>query len=152
MLSSLRALGAARAIAWLVVGYVVAGGVSAWLLLWVIPAGPVPINVRWKADVTDARRAELEREFHLTEGHPTEGATGSTWAYLLTVPSTESIRGIVQHPSVDDTAHINRVRFRPEFAYDRTRRVIFYTGILAALGALATLFWAASRHGSRTSL
>ena len=152
MLSSLRALGVARAIAWFVVGFVVAGGVAAWLLLLAMPVGSVPINVRWKADVTDARRVDLEREFHLTEGHPTEGTTGTTWAYRLTEPSTEGIRGIVQHPAVDDTAHINRVWFRPEFANDRTRRVIFYTGILASLGALATLCWAASRHRSRTSL
>ena len=148
MLSSLRALGLTRAIAWLFVGFVVSGGLAAGLLLMTTPVEPIPLNVRWKSDVTDARRADLERELRLIEGRLTEG---TTWAYRLTDPSTASIRGIVQHPEVDDTAHINRIRFRPEFAYDRTRRVIFYSGFLASPGAIATVIWAALRRRSQES-
>ncbi len=136
MPSSLRALGVVRALGVLVLGFVVAGGVAAGVLLKAMSAGPVPVNVRWKPDVNDSRRLELETQLHLTEGHPTEG---STWAYRLTDPSTDSIRTLVEHPSVDDTAHINRIRFRPEFAYDRTRRVIFYSIVAGALGALVFL-------------
>ena len=140
MPTSLRRLGVARALGWLAVGFVVSGGVSAWFLLQAIPAGPVPVNVRWKADVTDARRTELEQALRLTDGRPTEG---TTWAYSLRDPSTEGIRELVQHPSVDDTAHIDRTSFRPEFAFDRPRRVLVYTAILASLGALGTLLWIA---------
>ena len=136
MLSSLRAFGFVRALAVLVVGAIVAALAAGWILSRTLADGPVPINVRWKADVTEARRAALEQELRLTAGHPTEG---TTWTYLLTDPSTDSIRGIVQHPSVDDTAHINRIRFRPELAYDRERRIIAYSVVLGAVGGMAIL-------------
>ena len=136
MLSRLRQMGPVRIVGILVLGFVMTGGVAAALLLVSITAGPVPVNVRWKTDVTNDRRSELEKELHLTNGHPTEG---STWAYLLTDPSTERIRTVIEHPNVDDTAHLNRVKFRPEFAYDKERRVIFYSVISAGVGALLFL-------------
>lgn len=136
MLSSLRAFGVVRALAVLVLGAAVAAAAAAWILSRTLADGPVPINVRWKADVTEPRRIALERELRLIEDHHTEG---TTWAYLLTDPSTDSIRRIVQHPSVDDTAHLNRIRFRPEFAYDRTRRIAAYSVVLGAVGGVALL-------------
>ena len=108
----------------------------------------MPLNIRWTADVTDAQRTDLERELRLIEGQQTEG---TTWEYRFTEPSTASIREIVQHPKVEDTEHINRVRFRPAFAYDRTRRIIFYSGIGGAVGAIAMVMWAANRRRSTAS-
>ena len=148
MLSSLYGLGLARVIAWLVGGFLVAGGLAATLLLWALPEEPVPLNIRWTADVTDAQRTDLERELRLIEGQQTEG---TTWAYRFPEPSTASIREIVQHPKVEDTEHINRVRFRPAFAYDRTRRIIFYSGIVVAVGAIGMVMWAANRRRSTAS-
>jgi hypothetical protein len=143
MFSRLRQLGPLRVAGILVLGFVVAGAAAAALLLMAIPSGPVPVNVRWKPDVTSERRAALESELHLTEGHLTEG---TTWAYLLTEPSGDRIRTLIQHPSVDDTAHLNRVRFRPAFEYDRERRVLFYSGVAGAIGALAFLIQVVRRR------
>jgi len=78
------------------------------------------INVRWRPDVTAAQRAALEQRFHLAGGHQTEG---TTWAYDLTDSSFRNIRAIVRDTAVDDTAHINRRLFRPEFAFDREARI-----------------------------
>lgn len=142
MLASLRALGVWRALALLVVGFVVTGALAAWLLSTAITPQPVPIHIRWKTDVGDTERASLEQQFHVVDGHRTEG---TTFVYLLTDPSTASIRTIVQHPRVDDTAHINRIRFRPEFGYDRTRRIIFYSVLAGGAGALVFLLQGARR-------
>ena len=132
MLSRLREFGLARTIAVLLLGFVVAGGVAAWVLLATLPVGAVSVNVRWKPDISATQRADLERQLHLTEGYPTEG---TTVAYVLTDSSIESIRALVTHPNVDDTAHIDRNRFLPE-AYDTTRRVVAFV-IIAGVGAVA---------------
>jgi hypothetical protein len=50
---------------------------------------------------------------------------------------------------VDDTAHINRIRFRPEFEQDRERRAIFYGVLGGGLGAGAVLYWVVSRRAAR---
>jgi hypothetical protein len=142
ILAGLRLLGMAGASRALVAGFLAIGG-PASLLLMLQPVQPVPINVRWKGDVDAARRASLARHLHLAEGRPTEG---TTWAYLLTDPSTASIRAIVQHPSVDDTAHVNRVSFRPDFAHDQERRAILHGALIGGGGAVVALMWMAHRR------
>ncbi len=109
---------------------------AAALLSLTLSTAPVPLHVRWKPGVGDAERGELERRFHLTQGEATEGTTR---AYLLTDTSTDNIRALVQHPRVDDTANINRIRFRPAFAYDRTRRLIFFSLLAGGVGAIAVV-------------
>ena len=111
-------------------------GALAAMVLATIPAPQVPINVRWRAGVTDEHRIALERQFHLTEGRVTEATTR---AYLLTDTSTDNIRALVQHASVDDTANLNRVRFRPPFAYDRARTIPAYALIAGLAGAVLWL-------------
>ena len=95
--------------------------------------------MRWNDRVTDARRTTLEQQLHLTAGHLVDGMT---WAYTLDQPSTGTIRAVVQHDEVADTEHVNRLRFRPAFAYDRSRRVIVFAvaigGVCALLLATAT--------------
>lgn len=118
--------------------FVTIGTLAGTLLLLVRPAYPVPIHVRWKPDVDAARRSSLEQELALTEGRWTEG---TTFAYLLTDPSTGRIRTIVGHPSVDDTEHLNRTWFRPDFEYDRERRALFYGALAGVIGAVAVLMW-----------
>jgi hypothetical protein len=146
MLAELRELGLLRAAAALVAGLFVIGTLAWRTVLWMDPPHVVRLNVRWKADVDASRRAMLEQQLHLTQGEPTEG---STWAYRLPDPSTNTIRAIVQHPSVDDTAHINRVRFRPELSQDRERRAIAYAVPIGGIGAIGALLWIARRHGQR---
>jgi hypothetical protein len=70
--------------------------------------------------VSPAQRANLERTYHLANGRPVEA---TTWSYDLSDTSFGNIRSLVRAPLVDDTAHINRRFFRPEFAYDRLARI-----------------------------
>ena len=113
--------------------------VAVWLLFPLMaPDIRVRIRVRWKPGVTDARRAELERRFHLTEAEHTEG---TTWAYHLVDSSTANIAAMVQHPDVDDTAHVNRIRYRPEFGMDRERQIPVYSVGAAIIASLAWFVW-----------
>jgi hypothetical protein len=109
---------------------------AAAILSITLASGPVPIHVRWKPAVTDAERSALEQRFHLTEGVATEGTTR---AYMLTDTSTANIRELVQHPGVDDTADINRVRFRPAFKHDRGRRLVVFSVVTGGIAAVAVL-------------
>lgn len=109
--------------------------VAAWLALPAVwGQGAVRIKVRWKPDVTDAQRAGLETRFHLTV-HEHDQAT--TWTYNLLDPSTDNIERIVRDDAVDDTAHVNRIKFRPELRQDRTRQAPFMAVAIGILGALA---------------
>jgi hypothetical protein len=107
-------------IAALAIGTLAAAGV----LSLALSTDPVPIHVRWKPDVSDAERTDLERQFGLTQG---EFREGTTYAYGLANTSTDNIRALVQNPRVDDTAEINRIRFRPRFSNDRQRRLIAFS-------------------------
>jgi hypothetical protein len=125
-----------------VAAFVVCTAAAAAVLSLTLSTAPPPIHVRWKPATSEAERAELERGFGLTNGEFTEG---TTYAYLLTDTSTANIRALVQHPQVDDTANVNRIRFRPSFANDRQRRVIFFSvvggGILSVLVMLSPHTW-----------
>ncbi len=110
-----------RALRVSVLAFVVCGAAAAGVLAAIIPARYAPINVRWRPDVTAGQRARLEQRFHLANGHQTEG---TTWAYDLGDSSLTNIRAIVRESAVDDTAHINRRIFRPEFPFDREARIV----------------------------
>jgi hypothetical protein len=146
MWKGLLELGLARAAGILAASFVVIGLLSAGLLLWLEPPHPVRLHVRWTADVDDGRRAELERRLQLQRAQHSEG---TTFHYDLDPPTTDAIRAIVQHPNVEDTAHINRIRFRPEFEQDRQRRSIFYGVLGGGVGAMAVLFWVIRRRSER---
>ena len=130
------ALQPARILGVLVGAFVVIAAAAAGILSLTLSRDPVPMHVRWKPGTSDAERAALEQRFHLTEGVVSEGTTR---AYLLADTSTRNIRAMVQHPSVEDTADINRIRFRPAFANDRDRRLIFFSVVAGGLGAVAVL-------------
>jgi hypothetical protein len=125
-----------------VAAFAVSTAVAAGLLSLTLSTDPPPIHVRWKPATSEAERAELERRFGLRQGEFTEG---TTYAYLLTDTSTDNIRALVQDPLVDDTANINRLRYRPSFANDRERRLIFFSvvagGILSVLVMLSPHTW-----------
>src|SRR5262245_13310660 len=115
---------------------VVAAGAVWGLLSLFWPVNPVHIHVRWKPDVTNAQRVELERQFQLTEPSPIDG---SSWEYQLADASTTNIRTIVQDGRVDDTEHLNRIRYRPEFAQDRSRQILLYSAGAGAMGSVLLL-------------
>jgi hypothetical protein len=125
-----------RVVAVYLIAFIILTGAAAAILWVTLASGPVPMHVRWKPGATDAERIALEQRFHLTEGVVTEGTTR---AYLLADTSTTNIRALVEHPSVEDTADINRIRFRPAFKFDRGRRLIFFSLLTGGIAAVAVL-------------
>jgi hypothetical protein len=121
---------------------------AALSLVW--PDRPVHVHVRWRADIGDALRVELERRFQLTDPRRIEG---SSWEYQLANSATVNIRALVQDERVDDTAHLNRIRYRPEFAQDRQRQIVAYAFAIGGIGAVLFI-WAAGipRIASRPAL
>jgi hypothetical protein len=125
-----------RALTVVVVAFVAITAAAAFVLSLTLAAGAVPMHIRWTPATTDAERTALEQRFHLTEGVVTEGRTR---AYMLADTSTDNIRAMVQSPNVEDTADINRIRFRPAFKYDRTRRLVFFSILAGGIGAVIVL-------------
>jgi hypothetical protein len=125
-----------RVLAGFAVAFVIIAALAWALLSFAWPNSPVDIHVRWKPEVTAAQRGEMERQFQLTAG---EFLDGTTWRYQLADTATANIRALVQDPRVDDTEHLNRVRYRPEFGQDRARQVIAYSLALGGIGAVALL-------------
>ena len=132
-----------RALAGFALAFVLIAALAWALLSFAWPNSPVDIHVRWKPEVTAAQRGEMERQFQLTAG---EFLDGTTWRYQLFDTTTANIRALVQDPRVDDTEHLNRVRYRPEFGQDRTRQVIAYSVALGGIGAVALLVGVAVRR------
>jgi len=67
------------------------------------------VHVRWAPPVAEGDRLGLERTFGLIEAQP---QPDRTWTYLLSDRSRRNIAALVQDPSVEDTAHIDRSAFR----------------------------------------
>jgi hypothetical protein len=141
-----------HALGWRALGRVAAVFALVTSLAWAIlslawPKTPVHVHVRWKADVTEAKRVELERRFQLTDGQPGDGVT---WEYQLVDSSSANIRAIVQNERVDDTAHLNRIRYSPEFAQDRSRQILAYS--VGTGGVASLLFLVLAVFFGRTAL
>ena len=85
-------------------------GASAAVLLLLIAFVDITIlepriHVRWRADVTDTQRAELERRYRL-EG--AERLQDTTWRYELLDRSSGNVRALIDDRHVLDTAYIDR--------------------------------------------
>jgi hypothetical protein len=126
---------------------------AAWgILALAWPVKPIDIRVRWRADVTEADRLRLERRFQFSGGQHSEA---TTWSYQLVDPSSARIREIVHHERVDDTAHLDRVRYRPEFGQDRSRQILVYSLTIGVFGtAFVLLFntWAPRTRSLRDAV
>lgn len=71
-----------------------------------------PFDIRWKEDVDDTKKGQLEAELGLTDPQRVErDPRGRTWEYHLRTPTRDRVRAIVVHPSVEDTARIDAERF-----------------------------------------
>ena len=128
-----------RIIALLAGAFVVGIAIAAAVLSFTLSRAPVPMHVRWKGGISASERVALEQRFHLQD--PVQTAA-TTWAYHLADTSTDNIRAIIQHPQVDDTEDLNRIKFRPRFSNDRDRRLIFFSvvgGGVIAVALFATL-------------
>ncbi len=81
-------------------------------LLQVTITGP-RVTVRWRADVTAANRAAIERRYELSKGEPIEG-TATGWRYELHDWSRDNIERLVRDPAAEDTGYIDRPTFTAE--------------------------------------
>jgi hypothetical protein len=134
--SAWRSFRSRRTLGGLAAAFVAVTGLAWGIFSLTWPVAPVHVHVRWRAGVTEGQRVELERQFQLTDGRPIEG---TSWEYQLVDASTGNIRTIVQNASVDDTAHLNRIRFRPEFAQDRARQILVYSAAVGGVGSVLFL-------------
>ena len=66
------------------------------------------VHVRWAQFVDDSSRARLQMRFGLAAA---QYDSGTTWVYFLMSPATENIQALVESPAVEDTHHIDRVKF-----------------------------------------
>jgi len=70
---------------------------------------PAFVHVRWAPDTAAGTRATVERTHSLIEG---EDRGRRTWSYYLIDLSRENIRGLIEHPAVEDTHYLHRTEFR----------------------------------------
>jgi hypothetical protein len=71
-----------------------------------------PFDVRWKPDVTDGVRQQLETQLGLTDAQRvTRDPRQRTWEYRLRRPTPNRVRAVLQNASVEDTARIDPERF-----------------------------------------
>lgn len=105
---------------------------------WATPLRPANVNVRWVPGVTDLARQALESTWHLAGP---QHAEGTTYRYVLMDTSYENIRALVAHPSVEDTANINRAAYRTLDFPGVTRRQAALVGVGGAVLLLVLRRW-----------
>lgn len=75
-----------------------------------LPPSPA-FNIRWRPDVSDGTRQELEAELGLTALGPVErDESRRTWSYSLRSPTPDRVRALLEHRAVEDTAGIDAER------------------------------------------
>ena len=89
--------------AWLALGVAVIGLLSLVKVTIVEPR----INVRWRAGISAADRAVVERRYDLRNATPLQG-TPNGWGYELGNGSAQNLRAMIQDPAIEDTGNIDR--------------------------------------------
>ena len=73
---------------------------------------PAAVGIRWHPDIDAAAREAVERRHSLACAARDESAPdGRTYTYCTWDTSLDTLRRIVQDPAVEDTNHIDRIRF-----------------------------------------
>jgi hypothetical protein len=65
------------------------------------------VHVRWADGISDAQRLQFERSLALVNGQRQDDRT---WQYDLMDAAPSAVRAVVDHPAVEDTHHIDRVK------------------------------------------
>jgi len=111
------------------------------------------VHVRWRAEVTGAERAALERRYGLGSA---EQLDATTWRYDVLDRSSENIRSLLDDPAVEDTAYIDRTSLRVparevHVSFERARFLVgprpwqlLQPQSLVLFVSSAMLLWAAS--------
>ncbi len=72
----------------------------------------LPFDIRWKPEVDETRRQQIEAELGLAEAQQVaRDPRGRTWEYRLRTPTRDRVRTILLHAAVEDTARIDPQRF-----------------------------------------
>lgn len=115
-----------------------AAAAGTWLVLsiyWPADAGrPADIKVRWAPTVATATRTSLEQQLGLRNGVLDER---TTWVYRLADTSRSNVRALVTNPAVEDTQHVNRLRFTTDVNDAAERRRRLRIGTVSAAVAVA---------------
>jgi hypothetical protein len=70
-----------------------------------------PFDIRWKPDINDETRMQLETELGLAEAQRLDrDPSGRTWTYRLRRPTRDRVRSIIMSSAVEDTARIDAGR------------------------------------------
>ena len=70
-----------------------------------------PFDVRWKPEITDGVRRQLETQLGLTDAQPVaRDPRQRTWEYRLRRPTQNRVRAVLQNAAVEDTARIDPER------------------------------------------
>jgi hypothetical protein len=94
--------------------------------------------VKWRAGVSEARRAELERRFLLVNRTP----AGDRFRYDLLDTRTANLEAIVDEPDIADTDGISRVDYRlpPDISYGQSWMWVRYRiPVLRAAGVVEAI-------------
>jgi hypothetical protein len=71
-----------------------------------------PFDIRWKAEVDQTRRRQVEAELGLADAQQVaRDPRGRTWEYRLRTPTRDRVRTILLHAAVEDTGRIDTQRF-----------------------------------------
>jgi hypothetical protein len=71
-----------------------------------------PFDVRWKPEITDGDRQQLETQLGLTDAQRVaRDPRQRTWEYRLRRPTQNRVRAVLQNAAVEDTARIDPERF-----------------------------------------
>ena len=115
--------------------------------LWLVePAAAPRVTVHWAERADAAVRRDREVRYGLAAGARQEGRT---WSYILTDHETANVRALVLDPMVEDTAGIDRGRFRvvPERWESWLTRKLFVLrlslvpGVFTAQNAVAWFYY-----------
>ncbi len=104
------------------------------------------IHVQWREPISDAERADAERQLGLVER---DAFSDRVWIYRVTNTSTAALQAIVSDPRVVDTDGIDRRRFtlteaerpRPNGLSERIRNLRVLPGILRESNAASFLYY-----------
>lgn len=70
-----------------------------------------PFDIRWRPDVDEAARRQLEGSMGLTDASPVDrDPSGRTWTYRLERPTQDRVRTMLLNPAIEDTARVDADR------------------------------------------
>lgn len=74
------------------------------------PPTDAEVAVQWASGVDDQQRAEMEAQYHLTQGYRArDDPSGRWWRYRVTDPSDDNVTALVADPHVESTGALREI-------------------------------------------